>query len=158
MSLAAAMADTSVAIKAFAAHFSKLEDSDEAMELIQHSTMPVFIDPTGGAAPVSLSRFLSRILAAQLLIPSTTTFQEEEKKKRKVAPKDPHAPKRPASAYLEYQNSVRADMRAAHPDIPYQEVVKLITADWAVLDPVEKAVSPSHIFSRRSEHRTSQIQ
>jgi len=54
------------------------------------------------------------------------------KKKRKSKKKevDPNAPKRPPSAYIVYQNEVRADVRAQHPDLKYPEILTLIGDNW----------------------------
>ncbi|GAA5897376.1 hypothetical protein JCM6882_001871 [Rhodosporidiobolus microsporus] len=61
---------------------------------------------------------------------------EGETKKRKRGPnkekkvKDPNAPKRPPSAYIEYQNSVREEFRKQYSDLPYSEVLKKIGLVW----------------------------
>lgn len=55
-------------------------------------------------------------------------------------PKDPNAPKRPASGYLVYQNDVRAQVKAANPNMPHKDVQAKIAADWATLDADEKKV------------------
>lgn len=61
-------------------------------------------------------------------------------KEKKV--KDPNAPKRPASAYLEYQNSCRESFRQQYPDDTYAEVLKKIGQSWQNLSDAEKAVRP----------------
>ncbi|BGP21604.1 hypothetical protein JCM10295v2_000479 [Rhodotorula toruloides] len=64
--------------------------------------------------------------------------------KRKRAPakekkeKDPNAPKRPPSAYIEYQNSVREDFRKQYSDLPYSEVLKKIGQMWQSMTDAEK--------------------
>ncbi|GAA5932364.1 hypothetical protein JCM3775_001203 [Rhodotorula graminis] len=58
-------------------------------------------------------------------------------KEKKV--KDPNAPKRPASAYLEYQNSVRDDFRTKYPNDTYAEILKRIGQTWQNLPEDEKA-------------------
>lgn len=74
---------------------------------------------------------------------------EAEGKKRVRGPnkekkvKDPNAPKRPASAYLEYQNSVRDEYRQQFPDMAYSEVLKKIGATWQSMSDAEKEVRPS---------------
>ncbi|ORY69302.1 hypothetical protein BCR35DRAFT_308105 [Leucosporidium creatinivorum] len=55
--------------------------------------------------------------------------RKREKKAKKV--KDPNAPKRPASAYLEFQNAVRAQFREADPALPYSEVLRKIADTWS---------------------------
>lgn len=66
------------------------------------------------------------------------------KKRRRVTkekkPKDPNAPKRPASGYLVYQNSVRAQVKADNPDMPHKDVQAKIAADWNTMDADKKKV------------------
>ncbi|CEQ38893.1 SPOSA6832_00359 [Sporobolomyces salmonicolor] len=70
--------------------------------------------------------------------------EEGEGKKRKRGPnkekkvKDPNAPKRPASAYIEYQNSVRDEYRRKYPDLPYAEVLKKIGLVWQAMSDEQK--------------------
>ncbi|GAA6057559.1 hypothetical protein JCM3770_000258 [Rhodotorula araucariae] len=69
---------------------------------------------------------------------------EVDGKKRRRGPnkekkvKDPNAPKRPASAYLEYQNSVREEYRQQFPDMSYPEVLKKIGSTWQQMSDAEK--------------------
>jgi hypothetical protein len=72
---------------------------------------------------------------------------KKEKVKRVPKPKDPNAPKRPPSAYLIFQNAMREEMKAAHPEFSYSEILKEISARWAKISPEEKAVSPLTIPS-----------
>ena len=139
------MSSTSVAIKEFATHFAKSSNAEDLLDLMQHPTMPVFLATNAVAQPVSLPSTLLDSLVppreAQVLISSLTTQETaDDKKPRKKPVRDPNMPKRPPSAFLEYQNHVRADVRAANTDTPYQDIMKLIAANWAAIDPVEKAV------------------
>lgn len=72
--------------------------------------------------------------------------EEDGKKKRGPAKekkvKDPNAPKRPASAYIEYQNAVRDDFRERHNELPYSDVLKKIGESWASMTDEQKQVSP----------------
>ncbi|GAA5838389.1 hypothetical protein JCM9279_003229 [Rhodotorula babjevae] len=68
---------------------------------------------------------------------------EVEGKKRRgpnkeKKPKDPNAPKRPASAYIEYQNSVREEWRRDNPDLSYAEVLKKIGQNWQNMSDADK--------------------
>jgi len=68
---------------------------------------------------------------------------EEEnggKKKRERKPKDPNAPKRPASAYILFQNEVRRSVSEQHPNLNYREVLGEVSLAWASLDPARKAI------------------
>ncbi|KAH9448509.1 hypothetical protein MJO28_014959 [Puccinia striiformis f. sp. tritici] len=52
------------------------------------------------------------------------------KKKRVKRERDPNAPKRPASAYILFQNAVRQEMRAANPTADYKELARQIGDRW----------------------------
>jgi len=70
--------------------------------------------------------------------------QQEEvtgKKKRvpkEKKPKDKDAPKRPASAYLLYQNDIRKVIKEQNPSISNQELLQIIAKTWALLDPEKR--------------------
>lgn len=95
--------------------------------------------PSGGPAPVTAT------------MQQTPPAAEEEKRKpgrpAKGAPvkekkvKDPNAPKRPASAYINFQNDVREEIRRIHPSLPYKEVLTLIAEKWKNLPTEVKQVS-----------------
>lgn len=61
---------------------------------------------------------------------------KKAKKEKKI--KDPNAPKRPPSAYLEFQNSVRAKFRDEEPNLSYQDVLRKISAVWSGMPDDEK--------------------
>ncbi|GJE84817.1 HMG-box [Phanerochaete sordida] len=62
----------------------------------------------------------------------------EGKRKRKTKPKDPLAPKRPASSYLLFQNEVRQELKAKHPNIPNNELLAKIAKAWAEMPKEQK--------------------
>lgn len=62
------------------------------------------------------------------------------KKKRVKRERDPNAPKRPASAYILFQNAVRQEMRAANPTADYKELARQIGDRWKNLS--EEAKRP----------------
>lgn len=62
------------------------------------------------------------------------------KKKRKTKPKDPHAPKRPPSSYLLFQNEVRQELKAKNPNIPNNELLAKIAKAWAEMPREQKDV------------------
>ncbi|KAI0092489.1 high mobility group box domain-containing protein [Irpex rosettiformis] len=64
--------------------------------------------------------------------------EAEEKKKRKTKPRDPNAPKRPPSSYLLFQNEVRQQLKAKHPDVPNNELLNLIAKAWGEMPKEEK--------------------
>jgi len=53
-------------------------------------------------------------------------------------PKDPNAPKKAASAYLLYSNSVRDAVRAANPTMKMTEISKVIGSQWKALSEEEQ--------------------
>ena len=68
----------------------------------------------------------------------------EGKKKKKTKPKDPNAPKRPPSSYLLFQNEVRQELKAKHPNIPNNELLAKIAKAWSEMPKEQKDVrSPS---------------
>ncbi|KAG8983428.1 hypothetical protein FRB90_006042 [Tulasnella sp. 427] len=90
------------------------------------------LGPAGSAVPAP-SKKRSRASEGPALID-----EDGKKKRKKREPKDPNAPKRPASAYILYQNEVRAKFREEHPQLSYRELLPEIAKAWQNLDPVEK--------------------
>lgn len=75
---------------------------------------------------------------------SDQLVRAEKKRKRldKKAAKDPNAPKRPASAYLLYQNECRDAVKSSMPEgTAYAETLKKIGEMWKELTPEAKQVS-----------------
>ncbi|KAG5220541.1 HMG-box [Salix suchowensis] len=68
----------------------------------------------------------------------TEEVAEEGKKKRSKKPKDPNAPRRPASSYILYQNHVRKDLRAKFPTLSNAELLSMISKQWAEMTEDEK--------------------
>lgn len=58
-----------------------------------------------------------------------------KKKRKKLAKKlkDPDAPRRPASAYIIFQNEVRDKVKHANPGVPYSEILRQISEQWKAL-------------------------
>jgi transcriptional regulator HMO1 len=65
----------------------------------------------------------------------------EGKRRRKIKPKDPNAPKRPPSSYLLFQNEVRQELKAKHPNIPNNELLAKIAKAWSDMPKEQKDVS-----------------
>ncbi|TFK22190.1 HMG-box [Coprinopsis marcescibilis] len=61
-----------------------------------------------------------------------------KKRKRVVKPKDPNAPKRPASSYILFQNDVRNDLRKENPTLTNPELLALISDKWKNMTEEEK--------------------
>ncbi|KAI0069237.1 HMG-box [Artomyces pyxidatus] len=68
--------------------------------------------------------------------------EEDGKKKRRVArkPKDPNAPRRPASSYIFFQNDIRKRLRSEFPDITYTEIMARISKMWGEMTLEQKEV------------------
>jgi hypothetical protein len=65
-----------------------------------------------------------------------------DKKVRKTRkPKDPNAPKRPASSYLLFQNDIRKQLKEQHPELSRAELQTLIANQWSTMPYSEKLVS-----------------
>jgi hypothetical protein len=65
---------------------------------------------------------------------------EDEPAKRTRKPKDPNAPKRPASSYILYQNEIRKELREKHPGVTNSELLNIIAKQWAEMSEADKAV------------------
>ena len=94
--------------------------------------------------------------------PKTAEQQERADKKRKradkLALKDPNAPKRPASAYLMYQNECREEVKKSMPkEAPYQDTLKKIGEMWKELDAPLKQVSPSVTERIQEDHPLTRL-
>lgn len=100
---------------------------------------------TAAQSAASLSAPLGRTWSGADLGLALQQVEGKEGKKGKAKKekkyKDPNAPKRPASAYLEFQNAVRKQFRDADPGLPYAEVLRKISDTWAHMDPKDKEVS-----------------
>ncbi|KAI0352757.1 HMG-box [Trametes cingulata] len=64
---------------------------------------------------------------------------EDAEGKRKVKkPRDPNAPKRPASSYLLFQNDVRNELKAKNPGMRNNELLNAIAKMWAEMPQEQK--------------------
>lgn len=54
--------------------------------------------------------------------------------------KDPNAPKRPASAYIIFQNELRPKLRETYPDLPYKDLLTKISEEWKAVPEDKKNV------------------
>ncbi|GAA6006599.1 hypothetical protein JCM10207_004989 [Rhodosporidiobolus poonsookiae] len=85
----------------------------------------------------------------------------DDSKKRKRGPnkekkvKDPNAPKRPPSAYIEYQNSVREEFRKQYPDLAYSEVLKKIGLVWQGMSDDDKKPWNAITEGKKAEYATN---
>ena len=90
---------------------------------------------------VSSSKTFATALA-EIDISVKTDDSETSGKRKRVAktPKDPDAPKRPASSYLLFQNELRTQLKEENPNMHHNELVKHISARWASMTAEDKAV------------------
>jgi len=65
---------------------------------------------------------------------------EGAKRKRRKQPKDPNAPKRPASSYILFQNEIRKKMKESNPGMSNAELVASISKQWQTMTDEDKAV------------------
>lgn len=71
-----------------------------------------------------------------------STLDEDEgpkKRKRNVKPRDPNAPKRPASAYILFQNEIRKELKEKFPNLNNTELLAKISEMWKLMTDEEKA-------------------
>lgn len=64
-----------------------------------------------------------------------------EGKRRVKKPKDPNAPKRPASSYLLFQNDVRNELKQKNPGMRNAELLSTISRLWSEMPQAQKDVS-----------------
>ncbi|KAH9942985.1 HMG-box [Epithele typhae] len=100
--------------------------------------------------PTSFPALANGQFPMQVMQPMTMT-QDENGKKRKSRGddgdvkrrqpkklKDPNAPKRPASSYLLFQNDIRSELKAKHPQMRNNELLSAIAKLWADMPQSEK--------------------
>ena len=93
------------------------------------------------ARPEASPKVLQEALWARWSSQSAQVEQEVQEPTRKRVKKvrDPLAPKRPASAFLLWQNSRREAVRAARPELAYREVVAELSREWQAMGEEAKA-------------------
>ncbi|GBE79087.1 high mobility group box domain-containing protein [Sparassis latifolia] len=62
----------------------------------------------------------------------------EESEKKKKIPRDPNAPKRPASSYIFFQNEVRQELKEKNPDLPNNALLGIISKLWTEMPKEQK--------------------
>ncbi|KAF8966410.1 high mobility group box domain-containing protein [Flammula alnicola] len=61
-----------------------------------------------------------------------------KKRKRNTKPKDPNAPKRPASSYILFQNEVRKELKEQHPNLSNSDLLGMISEQWKHMSEEQK--------------------
>jgi len=64
-----------------------------------------------------------------------------KKRKRNTKPKDPNAPKRPASSYILFQNEVRKELKEQHPNLSNSDLLGMISEQWKHMSDEQKEAS-----------------
>ncbi|RDB15522.1 Non-histone chromosomal protein 6 [Hypsizygus marmoreus] len=77
---------------------------------------------------------------------------DEKPTKRTRTPKDPNAPKRPASSYILFQNEVRKGLKEEHPNITNSELLAMIAKMWSDMSDADKAVYNSQVASAKEQY------
>ncbi|KAF9458015.1 high mobility group box domain-containing protein, partial [Collybia nuda] len=78
--------------------------------------------------------------------------EDGEPAKRTRKPKDPNAPKRPASSYILYQNEIRKELREKHPGVTNSELLNIIARQWAEMSDADKAVYNNAVASAKEQY------
>ena len=65
---------------------------------------------------------------------------DQDGKRKQKKPRDPNAPKRPPSSYLLFQNDVRAELKAKHPEMRNNELLGAIAKLWGSMPQEQKDV------------------
>jgi HMG (high mobility group) box len=70
-----------------------------------------------------------------------------KKRKRTSKPKDPNAPKRPASSYILFQNDIRTELKKQNPNLSNPQLLSLISDKWKNMTEEEKEVRVRRVVS-----------
>ena len=99
--------------------------------------------PSQAQAPTSSAATTTQAVAGTKKTKAAAVEKEKpakkEKKEKKV--KDPNQPKRPASAYLLFQNEVRPNLQLAETEMSYLDAMKKVSEMWKDLTPEQRKVS-----------------
>jgi len=101
-------------------------------------------DAMPGVASILRLHFSQSLIVLQNKRKVPSALDEDEgpkKRKRNAKPKDPNAPRRPASAYILFQNEVRKELKERYPTLNNSELLVKISEMWKQMSDEEKAVS-----------------
>ncbi|KAM6495505.1 hypothetical protein JOM56_008211 [Amanita muscaria] len=113
-------------------------------------TFAAFVN--GGAISVDSSAAPDKAMGGKRKRKADATEEGEGPKRRKRKPKDPNAPKRPASSYILFQNEVRKELKASHPQMSNQELLSLIARQWQEMSEEDKAVYHQAMASAKERY------
>ncbi|KAG5639343.1 hypothetical protein H0H81_004064 [Sphagnurus paluster] len=77
---------------------------------------------------------------------------DDKPTKRKRKPKDPNAPKRPASSYIMFQNDIRKDLKEKNPNITNAELLALIAKKWGEMSEADKEVYNKAVANAKEQY------
>lgn len=139
------MKRASGAVEAYAAALNSSTSNEEVLALLRA--------PLTGHAPTGMPEMLPFLQSSSAADKSTSSAAggkkrkadspnegdetndavpgKRQKKEKKL--KDPNAPKRPASAYLIYQNEIRQNTKASHPNLNYRDLITQVGEQWKAL-------------------------
>ena len=154
--LATAMKRCHSAVEAYATALNEAVETDEIITLLRAppaTRMPSglpeqlpFITTSGEGASTSKKRGAAAESEDELADGDEEGGPKKKRRARKEKkPVDPNAPKRPASAYILFQNVNRGLMKEQNPDLPYQELLQKIGEAWKALGVEGQAVSQAFI-------------
>lgn len=116
-------------------------------------TVQAFADASALANPTDIGSLLSILAAGHSLATNIGSGSagaggahhdddDGAKKKRKRTLKDPNAPKRPVTAYLQFQNEVKNEVQEENRDKAYKDILRLVAEKWKGLPDHVKQVRP----------------
>lgn len=135
------------AVHIWSTRFSPVSEDDPADEVVDAEVRLLLLE--GTLMPQDQKTRQGRAgRKPNALVPVTRKPQTDPTKRAEVRsdyrshrpPSDPNKPIRPASAYLSYQNEIRAAVKANNPDLPPTEINKRIGEMWRALPAEEQEV------------------
>lgn len=78
--------------------------------------------------------------------------EKKEKEKKPKVKRDPNMPKKPASAYLLFQNDIRATIKEQHPELKNAMLLQEISKSWQSIPEETKAVRLTGCSLRCGSH------
>ncbi|EMS24655.1 hypothetical protein NBRC10512_005390 [Rhodotorula toruloides] len=138
------------AVHIWSTRFSPVSEDDPADEVVDAEVRLLLLE--GTLMPQDQKTRQGRAgRKPNALVPVTRKPQTDPTKRAEVRsdyrshrpPSDPNKPIRPASAYLSYQNEIRAAVKANNPDLPPTEINKRIGEMWRALPAEEQETRKS---------------
>lgn len=116
-----------------------------ALSPAAHGAAPA--DSNGVTTTTAANPKKRKLKTADATSPTTNGTEAKPKKEKKI--RDPNLPKRPTSAYLLFQNTVRKTLKDSHPEFDYKTIQQELSKEWSTLTPEQKIVSCDLLLSQR---------